>query len=141
MRALFELTIWNPVLRRELIAGLRSPRVRWVLILYLLVPFAAVAWYWPPNIDSGENFYGGSFLAKAVFHRFITVQLWLLALLTPVVAAYSVSSEFEQRTAELLWTSALPTWQIVVGKLLAVYLLCSLLLFVSLGALSAIFLL
>ncbi len=134
MSALFHLTIGNPVLRRELLSGLRSSRLRWILLLYLAIPFLMLAGNWP---DSG--YYGGGNIAKELWWVCIGTQFVLVLLLTPIFASYMVSSEFEQRTAEFLWTTRVPPWLIILSKLLAVTLLCVALQIVSLPALSLIF--
>src|ERR1043166_507404 len=135
MHADLERTIWNPVLRRELLTGLRSPRLRWILLFYPLGPFAAVASSWP----TGASFYGGGDLAIRVWRNFLTTQAVLIILLTPVFAAYTVSSEFEQNTAEFLWTTLVPPGVILLSKLAAVFVLTVALLIASLPALSLIF--
>src|ERR1041385_5387689 len=99
MKPVFEESLWNPVLRRELLSGLRSPRARWVLLLYLVVPFVVIAFAWPTN----DVYYGGSRVAVQIWYTFLIGQIFLVMLLTPVFAAYSVSNEFEQKTAEFLW--------------------------------------
>ncbi|MBI4026422.1 MAG: ABC transporter permease [Verrucomicrobia bacterium] len=125
----------NPILRRELLAGLRSAKIRWILPVYLIAPFVAMIWVWPVN----ALYYGGSFHAQAVWWRFLGTQLWMVTVLTPVFAAYTVSSEFEQGTAEFLWTTMIPSWQIILSKMLAVVLLCVALQIVSMPALSLVF--
>ncbi|MSR64734.1 MAG: ABC transporter permease [Verrucomicrobiae bacterium] len=131
----FALVFRNPVFNRELLAGLRSPRLRWILLLYLIVPFVVIVFNWPSN----EVFYGGSDLAVDVWHSYLLAQMWLVVFLTPIFAAYSVSSEFQQDTAELLWITRLPPSAIVIGKMAAVVLLCVALLTASLASLSLVF--
>lgn len=131
----FGLVFNNPVFTRELLTGLRSSRLRWILLLYLVVPFFVIATNWP----TGTVFYGGSELAVGVWQSYLLAQVWLIALLTPIFAAYSVSSEFQQDTADLLWITRLPSSAIVIGKMAAVVLLCVALLVASLASLSLVF--
>src|ERR1051325_8609666 len=135
MNAVVYRPLWNPVLIRELLSGFRSPRLQWILLLHLLIPFLVIVAAWP----TAAPYYGGSALAVHVWERFFFSQLWLVVLLTPIFAAYVISSEFEQRTAEFLWTTLLPPRSIVWGKLLAVVFLSVSLLIASLPALSLIF--
>jgi len=135
MNSNVERSVWNPVLRRELLVGFRSPQMRWIVSLYLLVPFLVIANGWP----SGAPYYGGSDLAVRIWESFRSTQLWLVILLTPIFAAYVVSAEFEQRTAEFLWTTLVPPPVVILSKMAAVVLLCSSLLVASLPALSLIF--
>ena len=135
MRSFFELTLWNPVLKRELLAGLRSPRLRWILLLYLLAPFVMIVMEWP----DGQLYHGGSHLAVQVWSRFKNTQICLIILLTPIFAAYIVSAEFEQQTADFLWTTMIPPWLIILSKMAAVVLLSFGLQIASLPALSTVF--
>jgi len=125
----------NPVFQRELLGGLRSPRLRWILLLYVVVPFAIIASVWPAD----AKYYGGSDLAARVWDSYFFGQLAMVLLLTPVFAAYTVSAEFQQGTAEFLWTTLVPPRAIIRGKMFAVVLMCIGLLSASLASLSIVF--
>jgi hypothetical protein len=127
--------IWDPVLRRELLAGLRSVRIRWILVLYLAIPFLEVLALWPTD----QLYYGGSSRSMEVWKGFLISQGVLIALLTPIFSAYSVSAEFEQDTAEMLWNTTLSSSRIVFGKMMAIVFLCVALMLVAAPALSLIF--
>jgi ABC-type transport system involved in multi-copper enzyme maturation permease subunit len=131
----FLKSISNPVFKRELLAGLRSPRLLWVLFFYMVIPFVAVILSWP----TGRLYYGGHDLGLQVWRGFIISEILSAIFLIPIFAAYSVSSEFEQRTAEFLWTTAIPSELIVLSKMLAVVLLGLSVQIASLPALSMIF--
>lgn len=137
MSELLHLTFANPVLKRELLSGLRSVRLRWILLLYVALPFVVLAWSWPLN----SPYFGGSERSTEAWHTFLTVQCGLATLITPIFAAYLVSSEFEQRTADFLWTTRIPPWLIILSKLASVLVLALGLQLASLPALSLVFLL
>lgn len=125
----------NPVFRRELLTGLRSPRLRLILALYLALPYLALAKLWPV----GQDYFGGHHLGADVWHGFLFWQFIITALLLPIFAAYLVSEEFERGTADALWTTRIPPTQIIAGKLAAVILLSLALQVATLPALSLIF--
>ena len=127
--------LWNPVLRRETLTGLRSSKLRWIIFVYLTLPFAVLMADWP----TGEVFYGGSSLAVNLWNTFLVTQLLQMVLLIPVFAAYSVSSEFDRSTADLLWTSSIRPWLIIFSKIAAVFSISGVLLISSLAALSTLF--
>lgn len=130
-----QFTLANPVLKREMLTGFRSVRLRVVLFLYLAVPFIFLSQNWPAD----ETYFGGSVQALRVWRHFLEIQAGLTILLTPVFAAYLVSSEFELKTAEFLWTTRIPPPLIVLSKLMSVIALGVALQFASLPALSMIF--
>jgi hypothetical protein len=130
-----QVVFWDPILKRELVAGLRSVRVRWILLLFLVAPFVAVLTEWP----DGAMYYGGSQLARGVWDAFFGVQIALVVLLTPIFSAYSISTEYEQDTVDFLWTTAVAPWRVVLSKMLAIFLLVSALILTSAPGLSMVF--
>jgi hypothetical protein len=135
LSGLAQMPVWDPVLKRELLSGLRSSRIRWILLLYLLVPFLVVMLRWP----TGRVYYGGSSLAQEVWLSFMVTQALLIMLLTPIFSAYSISSEYEENTVEFLWTTALAPWKIVFNKMVAISLLGAVLIAASVPGLSTVF--
>ena len=132
---LLDGTFLNPIFKREALTHLRSPRMRWVLGIYLVAPFLAVAWKWP----TGQPFYGGGEEAVEVFMAFFICQLALAFIIPPVLGAFAITSEKENRTYEFLFTTLMPSWTIGLSKLAAILLVGLSLMICSMPALSLVF--
>ena len=111
----------NPVLNRELIENLRSPRAFLMQAIFILLLGGIVLVAWPPEIELEVK----EQRSLELYDTFARGQLILLALLAPILAAPAISSESERRSLDMLLTSPLSATAIVVGKLLSalVYLL------------------
>lgn len=150
----------HPIFRRETMAYLRSPWLRMALLLYLIVPFTLIAWKWPQGDElkvgwPGATFtrvyippgssvgvaaaYGGNDLAEGAAHSFFLSQVALIALILPVMGAFSIAREKENRTYEFLFTTLLGTWTIGVSKFAAILVVGVALTAASMSALSFIF--
>jgi len=104
----------NPVLIRELLVNLRSPRS--FLLQFVYVAFLGVMVYfaWPANesqVSSGA--------AQRLFDLFFLGQFFLVALVAPTFAAGSITGEKERKTYEMLLASPLQPVNILIGKLLS----------------------
>ncbi len=117
----------NPVLQRELVANLRSPRAFALQAAFLLLLGGLVAMAWPSSqrlsLSNPEP-------ARELVDLFFIGQFLLASLTAPVFAAGALTGEKERKTYELLLASALRPAQIVWGKWAAA-LLPSVLLIVS----------
>lgn len=117
----------NPVLQRELVANLRSPRAFALQAAFLLLLGGLVAMAWPSSprlaLSNPEP-------ARRLIDLFFIGQFLLASLTAPVFAAGALTGEKERKTYELLLASALRPAQIVWGKWAAA-LLPSVLLIVS----------
>ncbi len=104
----------NPVLIRELLVNLRSPRA--FLLQFLYVAFLGVVVYfaWP-----NEGKLVSADLAQRLFDMFFLGQFFLVALVAPSFAAGSITGEKERKTYEMLLASPLKPTAILVGKLLS----------------------
>jgi len=107
----------NPVLTRELLVNLRSPRAFALQLIYVLFLSAVVYFYWPP--ESGGARQVGSGVARRLFELFFLGQFFLVALVAPTFAAGSITGEKERKTYEMLLASPLQPGTILVGKLLS----------------------
>lgn len=117
----------NPVLQRELIAHLRSPRAFALQAAFILVLGAIVVAAWPAEqkVDmTNPN------AARRLVNLFFVAQFLFASLSAPAFAADALTGEKERKSYEMLLASALRPAQIVWGKWLAA-LVPSLLLIVS----------
>lgn len=117
----------NPVLHRELILNLRSPRAFFLQGAFLLLLGTLVAAAWPGErrIDPTNPT-----AARRLIDLFFGGQFLLASLTAPAFAAASLTGEKERKSYEMLLASALRPRSIVWGKWMA-SLAPSLLLLVS----------
>ena len=104
----------NPVLIRELLVTLRSPRAFVIQLVYVMFLGAVVYFAWPAvgKIVSPER-------AQRLFDMFFLGQFFLVALVAPSFASGSIAGEKERKTYEMLLASPLRPNNILVGKLLS----------------------
>lgn len=107
----------NPVLTRELLVTLRSPRAFVLQLLYVSVLGALVYFYWPAGEDGTRQVSPG--VARRLFDIFFLGQFFLVSLMAPTFAAGSITGEKERKTYEMLLASPLRPGTILVGKLLS----------------------
>ena len=107
----------NPVLTRELLVNLRSPRAFVIEFCYVAFLAAVVYFYWPSGVDATQQVSSG--VARRLFELFFLGQFFLVALVAPSFAAGSITGEKERKTYEMLLASPLRPSTILVGKLLS----------------------
>ena len=107
----------NPVLTRELLVTLRSPRAFVLQLLYVSALGALVYFYWPAGEDGARQVSPG--VARRLFDIFFLGQFFLVSLMAPTFAAGSITGEKERKTYEMLLASPLRPGTILVGKLLS----------------------
>jgi ABC-type transport system involved in multi-copper enzyme maturation permease subunit len=107
----------NPVLLRELLVNLRSPRAFVLQLLY--VAFLSLVVYYPwPTATTGAAQISASH-AQRIYDLFFFGQFFLVALMAPTFAAGSITGEKERKTYEMLLASPLQPMTILLGKLLS----------------------
>ena len=84
----------NPVLTRELLVTLRSPRAFVLQLLYVSVLGALVYFYWPAGEDGARHVSPG--VARRLFDIFFLGQFFLVSLMAPTFAAGSIQ-EIQQQ--------------------------------------------
>jgi ABC-type transport system involved in multi-copper enzyme maturation permease subunit len=107
----------NPVLTRELLVTLRSPRAFLLQFLYVAALGALVFFYWPAGEEGTRQV--GPGVARRLFDLFFLGQFFLVSLMAPTFAAGSITGEKERKTYEMLLASPLRPGTILVGKLLS----------------------
>lgn len=107
----------NPVLQRELIVNLRTPRA-FVLMLVYQVALAAVVLIAYPR-DTRLDLSRESASAQKLVDFFFLGQFVLASLMAPSFAAGAITGEKERKTYEMLLASPLRPGAIVIGKLVA----------------------
>jgi ABC-type transport system involved in multi-copper enzyme maturation permease subunit len=107
----------NPVLVRELLVNLRSPRAFLLQLAYVTFLGVVVYFAWPSG--EGRTNQVGAGAAQRLFDLFFLGQFFLVALVAPTFAAGSITGEKERKTYEMLLASPLEPTTILVGKLLS----------------------
>ncbi|MEQ1905468.1 MAG: ABC transporter permease subunit [Pirellulaceae bacterium] len=120
----------NPVLQRELLVNLRTPRSFILLLVYQIILSGVVYLAWPKEawLDLTEN----PESTRKLVDLFFLGNYVLVSLMTPSFAAGSISGEKERKTYEMLLASPLQPQSIVWGKLTAALTHLAILVFSSL---------
>lgn len=131
----------NPVYQKELKTSVRSIRTAVILMGYngILALFGLFAFYVTFEYDSR---YGGSvdYASILQIYAIITaVEFALVLFIVPALTAASISGEREKQTLEILLTTRLTPWQIIIGKLASSISIMILLAFSSLPVLAIVF--
>lgn len=111
----------NPVLVKELRGRMRGARAFIILTVFLLILaipmtliYLAVA-----DVSSSNTFNAGQQIGKSLFIGVTTIALIQILIVVPGQAASALTSEKESETYDLLISTLLPPWKIIIGKLLA----------------------
>ena len=108
------------VLTKELRGRMRGWRALTVLTVYLLLLSGfTMLIYLAATAGRSVGATNDPAIGKFVFFGVTGLQLGLVAFLAPAFSAGIISSEREKQTYDLLMTTPLPSWVIVIGKLLA----------------------
>ena len=112
----------NPVLLRELIVRSRSFRFPLIVFVFngilaaaaMLNMFSVVA-----QIRISANIQYASVLKLYVFVA--TLEFLLLMFIMPALTSAGISGERERQTLDLLFTTQMTSWQIIMGKLISAF--------------------
>jgi ABC-type transport system involved in multi-copper enzyme maturation permease subunit len=115
-RFLGNLRIWpGPVLAVELVTMSRRTRFFFLRTLYAAALFLALCFTYLTTRLSDMNSLAA--FASAFFTAFGVMQLTLVLLVGPALAAGAIAQERERRTMEYLFATPLSSLEIVIGKL------------------------
>ncbi len=105
----------NPILQRELVATLRSPRAAWSLLAVVGLLMAVVLALWPSDgvYSLGEQ------ASHALLNSISLGGLALALLVAPAFTATCLTSEKERGSYDLLTHTLLRPWQIAWGKVVS----------------------
>lgn len=123
----------NPIIQREFIGTLRSPRALAAMVTLVVALSALVLVRWPS--EARVDLSGAQ--ARQVLRVFGYGLMTVLMLLAPIFPATSIVRERMQGTLALLLNSPMNPWAIVVGKLVGVIGYVAMLLALSLPAAAA----
>jgi len=107
----------NPVLRKEAITTMRSWKTYGALVLFLVISAVGAMLYIDLSMFQNRDL---SFDPSAMVWLYVVlaaVQMGLVLLTAPAVAAGSISGERERQTLDLLLVTKMSPLSIVLGKL------------------------
>jgi ABC-type transport system involved in multi-copper enzyme maturation permease subunit len=115
----------GPILHQELLLGSRRNKLyvfRWIYGGWLTVQILWFAWVWlwssiGPWASNEEP--ATVYVSTRFLHAFVSQQMALIFLVTPVFVAGAITDEKTRGTLQYLMTTDLASWHILVGKLLA----------------------
>jgi ABC-type transport system involved in multi-copper enzyme maturation permease subunit len=130
----------NPLIVKDGLARVRSWRAPAVIALYLglLGVFAWLAF--SAQLTGFQRPSGFAQVASNVFTALALVQLALVCLVAPGLAAGAISGERERQTLDVLLVSCVPSFSIVWGKLVASVAFVLLLILAALPLFATVFL-
>ena len=109
----------NPVLRNESRLTVRTPRFTIMLLIYIAILAAGTLIFY--NTYSNEIYASGLNMQGSVmlYIGMAVAQAVLLMFIVPSLTATSICSEREKQTLDILLSTRLSSFQIIIGKLLA----------------------
>ncbi len=109
----------NPILRREAVTTMRTWKTYAVLVLFLTVTALGAGFFVYMNLQ--VNYIYGFRLEDTLWLYVVmaAVQMGLVLLAVPAIAAGSISGERERQTLDLLLVTKMSPFSIVLGKLMS----------------------
>ena len=112
----------NPIVKKDLKVSARSMRLSWGLLLYegiLTLAFLLAVLIIQEEssyIYNDGNVYGS---LVYLFPVIAIVQVCIVALITPIITASSISGEKERQTFDIMLTTCMSPFSIVLGKVIS----------------------
>lgn len=109
----------NPVLRREAVTTMRNWKTYGALLVFLAITSVGAAFY--VYVVMYQNYFYNSDPANMIWLYVVLagVQMGLVMLATPAIAAGSISGERERQTLDLLLVTKMTPLSIVLGKMMS----------------------
>ena len=128
----------NPVYQKEWKVTVRTMRITWELFLFnALLAVVGLCMLQMYFYNSAEVEY---IAILRIFYMIEWIELVLLGLIVPTMTAGSIAGEREKQTLEIMLSTTLPAFHIVIGKLAAVIATAGTFFISSLPILSLVFL-
>lgn len=112
----------NPVVLKELRGRMRGARAFIVLTVYLLLLGAFSSLIYVAVTESSMNLSGQinvGEIGRTLFGGVVAIEMLLVSFIAPAFTAGAISGEREHQTFDLLRTTLLPPYSLVIGKLLS----------------------
>jgi ABC-type transport system involved in multi-copper enzyme maturation permease subunit len=108
----------NPVFQKELRMFERSIKISWIILMYNLVLAAVTLSIFYMILDSSKS--TGAFEYSNMILIYVVIayiQFAMLLLIIPGLTAGAISGERERQTLDILLSTQMKPWQIIIGKL------------------------
>lgn len=109
----------NPILRREAVTTMRSWKTYGALVLFLAVTALGAGFFVFVNVQSSYDYGFRPEDTLWLYAVLAAVQMGLVLLAVPAIAAGSISGERERQTLDLLLVTKMSPLSIVLGKLMS----------------------
>ncbi len=116
---------WNPIVKKDLQVAARSMRLSWALFAYELVLTIAFLLALAMIQSMSNSFYSDNNVYSYLIYLFPVLavsQVCIVALIVPVITASSISGERERQTLDLMLTTCMSPFAIVLGKVMSAVL-------------------
>ncbi len=113
---------WNPIVKKDLQVTARSMRFSWGLFAYDAVLVLAFLLATAVIQASCDNYYSsGNIYSKLIylFPVLAVAQVCIVALIVPIITASSISGEKERQTFDIMLTTCMSPFSIVLGKVVS----------------------
>ena len=109
----------NPIVKKDLQVSSRSMRLAWGLFGYEAILAIAFLLAMLVIQDESRSLYSNGNIYNAMVYLFPVIaiaQICIIALITPIITASSISGEKERQTFDVMLTTAMSPLSIVFGK-------------------------
>lgn len=132
----------NPILKKEMVVGSRSMKMSWAImavsgILTSIVVFVLL-------ITGVTSSYGGGYSYQSLVVLFPVLgctECGLLSLMVPVITSGSISGERERQTLDIMLTTPISPFSIVLGKLWSAMMIVMMYMIASIPVMAIAFIL
>ena len=116
---------WNPIVKKDLQVTARSMRISWGLFAYEAV--LAMTFLLALSViqqDSNSFYSSGNIYGYLInlFPVLAVAQVCIVALIVPVMTASAISGEKERQTFDIMLTTCMSPFSIVLGKVMSAVL-------------------
>ncbi|MDE6984557.1 MAG: ABC transporter permease subunit, partial [Lachnospiraceae bacterium] len=116
---------WNPIVKKDLQVTARSMRLSWGLFAYEIVLVLAFLLALAVIQSSNNSYYSSRNIYSYLIYLFpvlAVAQVLIVALIVPIITASSISGEKERQTFDIMLTTCMSPFSIVLGKVVSAVL-------------------
>ncbi|MDE7202911.1 MAG: ABC transporter permease [Lachnospiraceae bacterium] len=113
---------WNPIVKKDLQVTARSMRLSWGLFAYDVVLVMAFLLALAVIQTEGRGYYSNNNIYSYLIYLFPVLaiaQVCIVALIVPIITASSISGERERQTFDIMLTTCMSPFSIVLGKVVS----------------------
>ncbi len=116
---------WNPIVKKDLQVTARSMRISWGLFAYEAVLTMAFLLALTVIQRTSNGYYSSGNVYSHLIYLFPVLsvaQVCIVALIVPVITASAISGEKERQTFDIMLTTCMSPFSIVLGKVMSAVL-------------------